>query len=123
MIQKIQLFQSDSFDPYYNLAIEQHLLETVEDHTCILYLWQNSNTVVIGRNQNAWKECRTTLLEQEGGHLARPPLRRWSRLSRPGQSELHLSGPHSRLRRQPPTVRDLPGLPGHGDSRRDLWPE
>lgn len=71
MIQKIQLFQSDSFDPYYNLAIEQHLLETVEDHICILYLWQNSNTVVIGRNQNAWKECRTTLLEQEGGHLAR----------------------------------------------------
>lgn len=71
MIQKIQLFQSDSFDPYYNLAVEQYLLETVEKDTCILYLWQNSNTVVIGRNQNAWKECRTTLLEQEGGHLAR----------------------------------------------------
>lgn len=71
MIQTIKLFHSDRFDPYYNLAIEQHLLETVEENTCILYLWQNSNTVVIGRNQNAWKECRTTLLEQEGGHLAR----------------------------------------------------
>ena len=71
MIRHIQLFQSGSFDPYYNLAVEQYLLEHVEPGSCILYLWQNQNTVVIGRNQNAWKECRTTLLEQEGGHLAR----------------------------------------------------
>lgn len=71
MIRKIKVFESDSFDPYYNLAIEQFLLETVEEDTCILYLWQNANTVVIGRNQNAWKECRSALLEEEGGRLAR----------------------------------------------------
>lgn len=71
MVNKIGLFQYDSVDPCRNLAIEQHLLETVEEGTCVLYLWQNQNTVVIGRNQNAWKECRTSLLEQEGGHLAR----------------------------------------------------
>lgn len=71
MIETIRLYESSSHDPYYNLAVEQHLLETVAANTCILYLWQNQNTVVIGKNQNAWKECRTTLLEQEGGHLAR----------------------------------------------------
>ena len=71
MIHTLRLYQSNSFDPYYNLAVEQHLMETVPDGCCILYLWQNAHTVVIGRNQNAWKECRTQLLEEEGGHLAR----------------------------------------------------
>ena len=70
MIRSIAFYESESHDPYYNLAVEQYLLESVEDQ-CILYLWQNENTVVIGRNQNPWKECRTTLLNQEGGHLAR----------------------------------------------------
>lgn len=70
MINGIALYESVSNDPHYNLAVEQYLLESAEDR-CILYLWQNQNTVVIGRNQNPWKECRTTLLEEEGGHLAR----------------------------------------------------
>ena len=71
MIQKLYLYESDGFDPHRNLALEKILLDRVEPGACILYLWQNQNTVVIGRNQNAWVECRTSLLEEEGGKLAR----------------------------------------------------
>ena len=71
MITSIALYRSDRHDPHYNLAVEQTLLENVKGGQCILYLWQNQNTVVIGRNQNPWKECRTALLAEEGGVLAR----------------------------------------------------
>lgn len=71
MVRNIGIFESQGYDPHYNIAIEKFLLQNVEPGQCILYLWQNQNTVVIGRNQNAWAECRTALLEDEGGKLAR----------------------------------------------------
>ena len=66
-----RLILGDSFDPWRNLAVEELLFEGLGEDECVFYLWQNRNTVVIGRHQNAWKECRVQLLEDEGGRLAR----------------------------------------------------
>lgn len=68
---KNRILTGDSFDPWHNLAVEERLFDILKEDECIFYLWQNKNTVVIGRHQNAWKECRTKLLEDEGGKLAR----------------------------------------------------
>ena len=71
MIKNLKFYVSDTVNPYINLAKEKVLFDAVERDTLILYLWQNQNTVVIGKNQNAFSECRTELLNEEGGVLAR----------------------------------------------------
>lgn len=51
--------------------MENHLLNEVLDNELIIILWQNDNTVVIGRNQNAYKECNLGFLQENDVKLAR----------------------------------------------------
>lgn len=71
MIRRLYTLTADGTDPVRNLAMEAYLLETVPEDACILYLWQNARTVIVGRNQNAWKECRVSTLQADGGRLVR----------------------------------------------------
>lgn len=71
MIHNIKYIIGSQVDPYHNLALEEYLLTHVKKGECILYLWQNEKTVVIGRNQNPWRECKLQELEELGGKLVR----------------------------------------------------
>jgi lipoate-protein ligase A len=71
MIDKLYVYRSPSTTPYRNIAYEAFMLEHAPPRSGFFYLWQNRRTVVIGRNQNAWAECRVAELERDGGFLAR----------------------------------------------------
>jgi lipoate-protein ligase A len=71
MIDRLYLHVSESNVPYRNIAVEAFLLERLPLRSGLFYLWQNRRTVVVGRNQNAWTECRVAELEDDGGFLAR----------------------------------------------------
>lgn len=71
MITKLSTYITDNTIPYKNLAVEEFLTFHVQPEECILFLWQNRQTVVIGKNQNCWKECKVNFLEEDGGYLVR----------------------------------------------------
>ena len=62
---------SESRNPYDNLAMERVLTENVSPGSPVLFLWQNDDTVVIGRNQDARAECRTDRMAAAGVRLMR----------------------------------------------------
>lgn len=66
----VYYLETNSTDPYYNLAFEEYILlhHTKGDY---LLLWQNDNTVVIGRNQNTAEEINADFVEKHHVHVVR----------------------------------------------------
>lgn len=71
MIKSILVYNTDCTDPYINLATEKWIFDNISKNQCVLFLWQNKNTVVIGKNQNAWAECDVNAMQNDNVLLAR----------------------------------------------------
>ncbi|XP_028935880.1 lipoyltransferase 1, mitochondrial [Ornithorhynchus anatinus] len=66
------VLRSVSDDVYRNLALEDWVHEHADlEGRPVLLLWRNSPSVVVGRHQNAWRECDLRLLRERGVRLAR----------------------------------------------------
>ncbi|WP_339020774.1 lipoate--protein ligase [Spiroplasma endosymbiont of Atherix ibis] len=47
------IYKTSCVDPTFNLATEEYFVKAKKYKEPILFLWQNDNTIVVGRNQNA----------------------------------------------------------------------
>ncbi|MDO5017695.1 MAG: lipoate--protein ligase [Lagierella massiliensis] len=53
----MKYLESHSNDPYYNLSFEEYIFRNLPlDEEEYVYLWINSPSIIIGRNQNAYAE-------------------------------------------------------------------
>ena len=67
----LTIIRTDCTNPYDNLAAEEYLTFHAGDDDVILFLWQNAHTVVIGKNQNPWRECNVEQIKADNVYLAR----------------------------------------------------
>lgn len=62
----------ESYSPYENLAAEEIFCEMCARAGKVgIFLWQNADTVVIGQNQNPWRECNLAEMGKDSVRLAR----------------------------------------------------
>lgn len=69
--QLLEIYVSKDYDPYKNLAMEKYLCGLCGKNKLILYLWQNENTVIIGRNQNVYEQCNMDFIKENNIKIAR----------------------------------------------------
>ncbi|KAJ7755839.1 hypothetical protein B0H16DRAFT_706444 [Mycena metata] len=65
------VFVSQSTDPLFNLSFEDWLFRHSPPDKPLLFLYRNSPCVVIGRNQNPWKEVNMRALRERNVPLVR----------------------------------------------------
>ena len=67
----MQYIESSSTDPRWNLALEEYVFSRMDRTRAYFMLWQNHNTVVIGKNQNAISEINQQYVREQGIQVVR----------------------------------------------------
>lgn len=63
--------ESQSRDPYWNLALEEYVFEKLDEKEEYFMLWQNDNTIVVGKYQNTAQEINQTFVDENHIRVAR----------------------------------------------------
>jgi len=63
--------KNESKDPHFNLALEEYVLKEMDPTEDYLILWQNSPSVIIGRNQNTLEEISKEYVDEHKINVVR----------------------------------------------------
>ena len=64
-------YESTSLDPYFNLALEEYVFNTLDEDHEFLMLWQNSNSIIVGKFQNTAEEINQSYVDENNIKVAR----------------------------------------------------
>ena len=53
---RMKYIRSPRIDPYFNLALEQYVFDSLDRSWGYFMLWQNDHTIVVGKHQNTVEE-------------------------------------------------------------------
>ncbi|MDR2530938.1 MAG: lipoate--protein ligase [Oscillospiraceae bacterium] len=67
----MKLLETQSTDCYYNLAFEEHCFERLDPSESYVCLWQNLDTIVVGRYQNTAEEVNEPYVREHGVRVVR----------------------------------------------------
>jgi lipoate---protein ligase len=62
---------NESLDPRFNLALEEYVLKYLNTNEEFIFLWQNANSVIIGRNQNTIEEVNAQYVVEHKVNVVR----------------------------------------------------
>ncbi len=63
--------KSPSTNPYFNLALEQYVFDNLDRAHSYLMLWQNDNTIVVGKYQNTYGEVNQKFVDEHKINVVR----------------------------------------------------
>src|SRR5690554_3425957 len=61
----MKYIDSKSHNPYFNLALEEYILKNKSIKEDIIFLWQNTPTIVVGNNQNTAEEINIPFVNEK----------------------------------------------------------
>ena len=67
----MRYLESPSRDPYFNLALEEYVFERMDKSKSYFMLWQNDNTIVVGKYQNTAEEIDQAYVDAHHIRVAR----------------------------------------------------
>ena len=63
--------ESTSTDPCYNLALEEYVFDALPRSNEYFILWQNDNSIIIGKHQNTIEEINVPYVQEKQIRVAR----------------------------------------------------
>ena len=63
--------ESRDTDPRRNLALEQFVFDSLDREHSYFMLWQNHNSIIVGKHQNTMEEINAAFVKEKGIHVVR----------------------------------------------------